>query len=300
MNTWLKALSRTRQQFSNALSRLVGRTTSVSEETLEELEARLLQSDLPVALSHELVGLLKDEGVARGKQPIDAIRDRLIRELGQSDRYPFSHHPATEVILMLGINGSGKTTSTAKLGALIKKSGRLVVLGAADTFRAAGSSQLKLWGDRLGVDVVTGAMGADAASVAFDAVDAALSRKADIVVIDTAGRMHTKLPLMDELEKVVRAIGKRLAGAPHQRWIVLDASMGQNAIQQARMFHQRVPLTGAIVTKLDGSSKAGFIFSIRKELGIPIHYIGLGEGEDDLADFDPVRFVDGLLGIESA
>jgi len=298
MNTWLKALSRTRQQFSNALSRLVGRTTAVSEDALEDLEARLLQSDLPVALSHELITLLKDEGVARGRQPVDMIRERLLKELGNADPHAFSRSPDPEVILMLGINGSGKTTSTAKLGALVKKSGRSVVLGAADTFRAAGSSQLKLWGDRLGVHVVTGAMGADAASVAFDAVDAALSRNADVIVIDTAGRMHTKLPLMDELEKVVRAIGKRLAGAPHQRWIVLDASMGQNAIQQASMFHQRVPLTGVIITKLDGSSKAGFIFSIRKDLGIPVHYIGLGEGEDDLAAFDPVRFVDALLGLE--
>jgi len=300
MNTWLKALSRTRQQFSNALSRLVGRTSAVSEETLEELEARLLQSDLPVALSHELINLLKDEGVARGRQPVDMIRERLLNELGNADPHVFSRSPNPEVILMLGINGSGKTTSTAKLGALIKKSGRSVVLGAADTFRAAGSSQLKLWGDRLGVSVVTGAMGADAASVAFDSVDAALSRSADVIVIDTAGRMHTKLPLMDELEKVVRAIGKRLTGAPHQRWIVLDASMGQNAIQQAKMFHQRVPLTGAIITKLDGSSRAGFIFSIRKDLGIPVHYIGLGEGEDDLAAFDPARFVDALLGVETA
>lgn len=297
MNTWLKALSRTRQQFSNALSRLVGITESVGGDALEDLESRLLQSDLPVSLSHELITLLQDQGVARGQRAIDLIRARLLSELGSSEHYRFSRHPSAHVILMLGINGSGKTTSTAKLGAKIKREGLVPVLGAADTFRAAGSSQLKLWGDRLGLDVVTGAMGADAASVAFDTVDAALARSADVVVIDTAGRMHTKLPLMDELEKVVRAISKRLPNAPHERWIVLDASMGQNAIQQARMFNQRVPLTGVIITKLDGSSKAGFIFSIRKELGIPVRFIGLGEGEDDLAVFDPVQFVDALLGM---
>jgi fused signal recognition particle receptor len=298
MNRWFDALGRTRQQFTSALSRLFGRTAALDEETLEELEARLLQADLPVRLSHELLESLRRDGVARGADAREVLRRQLREALGDATTYDFRGEQVPQCILMIGINGSGKTTSTAKLAALVQRQGMTVVLGAADTFRAAGSSQLKLWAERIGCDVVTGAMGADAAAVAFDTLDKAIARKADVVVIDTAGRMHTKLPLMDELEKVVRAVGKKLPGAPHHTWIVLDASMGQNAIHQARQFHLRTPLTGAIITKLDGSAKAGFIFAIRQELGIPIRYVGLGEGQDDLAPFDPAAFVDALLGIE--
>ena len=298
MNRWFQALGRTRQQFTSTLSRLFGRTSGLDDETLEELEARLLQADLPVRLSHELMETLRRDGVAKGRDGLQVLREKLLAALGDPVTYDFVGEQQPQCILMIGINGSGKTTSTAKLAALAMKKGKRVVLGAADTFRAAGSSQLKLWADRIGCDVVTGAMGADAAAVAFDALESGLARKADVIIIDTAGRMHTKLPLMDELEKVVRAISKRLPGAPHQAWIVLDASMGQNAINQARQFHLKVPLNGVIITKLDGSSKAGFIFSIRQELGIPIRYVGLGEGQDDLAPFDPAEFVDALLGIE--
>ncbi len=296
MKSWFNALGRTRQQLASVVSRLVGRTSAVDDETLDELEARLLQADVPVNLSHALISELRDQGVQRGSDAMQTIRARLLDALGETPAYSFSGVQSPHVILMLGINGSGKTTSSAKLAALAKSNQRKPLLGAADTFRAAGSSQLKVWADRIGCDVVTGAMGADAAAVAFDCIDSALAKKADVVIIDTAGRMHTKLPLMDELEKVVRAVSKRLPGAPHQVWIVLDASMGQNAIQQARQFHLKVPLTGVIITKLDGSSKAGFIFSIKRELGVPVRYVGLGEGADDLAMFDPVAFVDGLLG----
>ncbi|HMO03128.1 MAG TPA: signal recognition particle-docking protein FtsY [Kiritimatiellia bacterium] len=298
MNRWFNALGRTRQQFTSALSRLFGRTSALDEETLEELEARLLQADLPVRLSHELLDSLRRDGVARGSDARDVVRRSLREALGEPATYDFRGEQVPQCVLMIGINGSGKTTSTAKLASLVQRQGKTVVLGAADTFRAAGSSQLKLWAERVGCDVVTGAMGADAAAVAFDTMDKAIAKKAEVVIIDTAGRMHTKLPLMDELEKVVRAVGKKLPGAPHHTWIVLDASMGQNAIHQARQFHLRTPLTGAIITKLDGSAKAGFIFAIRQELGIPIRYVGLGEGQDDLAPFDPDEFVDALLGIE--
>jgi fused signal recognition particle receptor len=298
MNSWFKALGRTRQQLSTALSHLFGRTSSVDEATLEELEERLLQADLPVRLSHELIETLRAKGVARGKDGMEVIREKLVESLGTAHTYTFTGDTKPQCILMIGINGSGKTTSTAKLASLVKKQKLKPLLGAADTFRAAGSSQLKLWADRIGCEVVTGAMGADAASVAFDSIDSALAHNIDVIIIDTAGRMHTKMPLMDELDKVKRAISKRLPGAPHHTWIVLDASMGQNAINQARSFHERVPLTGAIISKLDGSSKAGFVFSIRQELGIPIRYVGLGEGQDDLAPFDPVEFVDALLGID--
>ena len=296
MKSWFKALDRTRQQFANTLGRLVGLSAAVDEETLEELEARLLQADLPVKLSHELISLLRDEGVKRGRDATEVVREKLLSVLGEAAPHDFTAGEKPQVILMLGINGSGKTTTSAKLAALAKRAKLSPVLGAADTFRAAGSSQLKLWAERIGCDVVTGAMGADAAAVAYDAIDSAIAKKADVVIIDTAGRMHTKLPLMDELEKVVRAVSKRLPGAPHQVWIVLDASMGQNAINQASQFHLRVPLTGVIISKLDGSAKGGFIFSVKQELGVPVRYVGLGEGEDDLAPFDPAAFVDALLG----
>lgn len=298
MNRWFKALGRTRQQLATTLGRLFGRTAALDESTLEDLEERLLQADLPVRLSHELIEMLRREGVAKGQDGISVIRRRLLEVLGSADVYDFTGDRTPQCILMIGINGSGKTTSSAKLAALVMKRKKKPILGAADTFRAAGSSQLKLWADRIGCEVVIGAMGADAAAVAYDTIDSAIARKADVIIIDTAGRMHTKLPLMDELDKVNRAVAKRLPGAPHHTWIVLDASMGQNAITQARTFHQRVPLTGVIISKLDGSSKAGFIFSIRQELGIPIRYVGLGEGQDDLAPFDPVEFVDALLGID--
>ena len=206
-----------------------------------------------------------------------------------------THKP--RVILVVGVNGSGKTTTTAKLGYLIKQQGLAPLLAAADTFRAAGSHQLKLWADRLKLDVVVGAHGADSASVAYDSVKAALARKADVVLIDTAGRMHTKQPLMDELQKVRRSIDKALPGAPHEIWIVLDATLGNNAVIQARMFKECVALTGVVVAKLDGSSKGGFIFTIRKELDLPVHFVGLGESEEDLAPFDAKEFVKGFLGL---
>jgi fused signal recognition particle receptor len=299
MKSWIQALGRTRQQMANALSRLVGRTEALDDETLEELEARLLQADLPVRLSHELIETLRDRGVARGADGRTVVADRLRAVIGDTPPFAFGSADKPQVILLIGINGSGKTTTAAKLAARAKAAGLTAVLGAADTFRAAGSSQLKLWADRIGVEAVTGAMGADAAAVAYDTLDAAAARRADVVIIDTAGRMHTKTPLMDELEKTVRAVRKRMPSAPHETWIVLDASMGQNAISQARLFHQRVPLTGAVVSKLDGSAKGGFILSVRQELGIPIRFVGLGEGQDDLAPFEPAAFVDALMGVDA-
>ena len=179
------------------------------------------------------------------------------------------------------------------------QAGRKPLLGAADTFRAAGAHQLKLWADRIGCEAVIGATGGDSAAVAYDAVDAALARRCEIAIVDTAGRMHTKEPLMRELQKVRVAMDKRLPGAPHHTWVVLDAMLGQNAVVQARQFHEMTPLTGVIATKLDGSSKGGFLFAIRQELNLPIVYAGLGEGMDDLAAFDSAAFVDALLNLEN-
>jgi fused signal recognition particle receptor len=228
-----------------------------------------------------------------------ALRQHLVDALGGPAEPPtWVGHTRPHTVLIVGVNGSGKTTTAAKLARLCLNQGRRPLLGAADTFRAAGSDQLRIWGERVGCDVVTGQMGADSASVAFDAMEAALARDADVLIVDTAGRMHTKKPLMQELEKIRRALGKRVEGAPHETWIVLDASIGQNALSQARLFHEICPLTGVIVSKLDGSSKAGFLFAVARELGVPVRYAGLGEGADDLVPFDVPSFVDALLGVE--
>ena len=199
---------------------------------------------------------------------------------------------------MVGVNGSGKTTTCAKLAHTAIQQGRQPLLAATDTFRAAGADQLKLWAKDVGCDVVAGAPGADAAAVAYDALDAAVARGRDLVIVDTAGRMHTKEPLMKELQKVRGAMAKRVSGAPHETWIVLDATLGQNAVMQAKVFHEAVALTGVIISKLDGSSKAGFVFSINREMGIPIRFVGLGEKMDELVPFEPEKFVGALMNSE--
>lgn len=299
MASWIDALARTRKTIASALGRVFRRTSAVDPATLEELESVLMQADMPARLVMETMADVEK----RKRQPDVTIRDilrtHLIDALGTSPAFDWNRGGNPFVVLLVGINGSGKTTTSAKLAHLAKKSGRKPLLGAGDTFRAAGSDQLRIWADRVGCPVVAGASGGDAAAVAFDAVTAGKARGCDVVLFDTAGRMHTKEPLMQELQKVQRAMGKSHPGAPHETWIVLDASMGQNAVNQARTFHSAVPLTGAVVSKLDGSSKAGFIFALRRELDIPIVYVGLGEGMDDLAPFEPVSFVDALLGLDA-
>jgi fused signal recognition particle receptor len=202
--------------------------------------------------------------------------------------------------MVAGVNGAGKTTTCAKLAHRVQAAGLKPLLAAADTFRAAGADQLKLWAQRLDVDVVAGVQGADAAAVAYDGLDAAMARGSDVLILDTAGRMHTKAPLIEELRKTCRALAKCMPDAPHERWLVLDASMGQNALVQARVFHEAIDLTGVIVAKLDGSSKAGFLFAVQRELGVPILFAGLGEGQDDLIPFDPEAYVEALLDLEPA
>jgi fused signal recognition particle receptor len=228
----------------------------------------------------------------------DRLRDLLLRELGDTASFEWPSNNKPHVVLLLGVNGSGKTTTAAKLARMTMRQGLKPLLCGSDTFRAAGSSQLKLWSEKIGCDFTGGEMGGDAAGVAYNAVDAAIELESDVVLVDTAGRMHTKTPLMDELPKICRALKKRCAGAPHDVWMVLDASLGQNAIIQARQFNEVVPLTGIVITKLDGSSKAGFLFAVRSELHVPILFSGLGEGEDDLVPFSSEEFVDALFGAE--
>lgn len=297
MASWFSALTGSRKKLGGMLRRLFTGGGTLKPEDRDDLEAALLQADIPVRLVQTL---LDDIDHADPAKALQAVRRELIEALPPQEPlvWDTAANPRPFCILVTGINGSGKTTTCAKLAAQVQQAGLQPLLGAGDTFRAAGSSQLKIWADRIGCECVVGAQGADAAAVAFDTLAAALARTSDVVILDTAGRMHTKSPLMEELKKVRRAMDKRVPGAPHESWIVLDASMGQNALNQARMFHQSSPLTGVVVTKLDGSSKAGFIFAIQKELGVPVRYIGLGEAIEDLAPFDRKAFVDALLGYE--
>jgi fused signal recognition particle receptor len=302
MVTWIGALSRTRKQFADALARVFRRGEKgekVDQETLDELESTLLLADVPAKLASELKEEIEAGYKGLRVDARDMLRKIMVQSLGESAPYTWPAIDPFLSILVVGVNGSGKTTTCAKLAALAKKEGRRPLLGAADTFRAAGSEQLRLWAERIGCEAVVGRTGADSAAVAYDALAAARARGCDVAIIDTAGRMHTKLPLMEELGKVRRSMAKHTPAAPHEIWLVLDAALGQNAITQARVFHEAAPLTGIVIAKLDGSAKAGFVFSISRELKLPIRYVGLGEGPDDLAPFNPSAFVDALLGYES-
>jgi len=291
MVAWASALSKTRNILKQVFSPSLG---DVDELNVEDLEEILLRSDVPARLVMEIVDEL--ESAPRKVSRKDLLRDLLLKELGDPQPFSWPSDKKPFVLLLLGVNGSGKTTTAAKLAKLAKGQGLKPMLCGSDTFRAAGSSQLKLWSEKVDCDFVGGEMGADAAGVAFNAVDAAIANGCDAVIVDSAGRMHTKTPLMDELPKMCRSMDKRHAGAPHEVWMVLDASLGQNAVIQAQQFNKVVPVTGIIITKLDGSSKAGFLFSVRTELNVPILFTGLGEGEDDLVPFNPEEFVDALFG----
>ena len=298
MGSWFNSLRKTRERFSGALKGLFA-SPKPDEATAEELADLLITADVPMRLVQTLS--MELEKSASRKEPLLSTFQRvLVEALGQNPPLDWATLPSPTVALLVGINGSGKTTTAAKLARMALRASRKPLLGATDTFRAAGSHQLKLWADQIGCESVIGAPGGDAAAVAYDAIDAALARQCDVVLVDTAGRMHTKEPLMRELQKVRTAMDKRLPGAPHHTWVVLDAMLGQNAVIQARQFHEMTPLTGVIVTKLDGSSKAGFLFAVRQELDLPILYAGLGEGADDLVPFDPVAFVNALLDLDEA
>ena len=268
---------------------------------LENMERVLIEADFGVSATVELTQALEDE-VRRGKVKTEAdlkrsLQQRLTQLLNSSDDGGTiaRAEPGPTIILLVGVNGTGKTTTAAKLGWRLQREGRKVLLAAADTYRAGAIAQLQIWANRLNLPCVSGAPGGDPASVAFDAIDAASSRGLDTVIIDTAGRLHTQEGLMDELRKITRVIGRRLPGAPHEIFLVLDGTVGQNAIQQGKLFSQAVNPTGIVVTKLDGSARGGAVAALRKELDLPIRFIGLGESAEDLAPFDPERFAENLL-----
>ncbi len=272
--------------------------SEINQGTWDELEAILIQADLGLPVVQSILTTVseisREKGITRSVELYDLLRKDLQSRLQIAASIEINPRPF--VILLVGVNGSGKTTTAAKLGYRYMKAGYKVLLTAADTFRAAGIDQLQIWSDRLGLPVVAGQMGADPGAVTFDAIQSAISKKMDIVLIDTAGRLHTRYNLMEELKKVARVAGKALPGAPHAVWLVLDSTTGQNALQQARSFKEAVGVTGVILAKLDSSAKGGMAFAIRHELGLPILFAGLGERADDLQLFDPDAFVAGLLG----
>jgi fused signal recognition particle receptor len=293
-------LRKTRATFSGRLDRLLLGKREITGELLEELEEILFTSDLGVATTQKLLDSIKEK-VARKelKDPEKlkiALKDQMLSFLSPSPAETPQPGPGEpRVIMVIGVNGVGKTTTIGKAAHLYKTNGQEVMLVAADTFRAAAVEQLDIWGKRVGVDVVKQETGADPSAVVFDALSAALSRKVDMVLIDTAGRLHTKRNLMEELQKIQRVAGRKLPGAPHEVWLVLDATTGQNAIAQAEIFHKSLGVTGIVLTKLDGTAKGGIVVGISHQLGIPIEFIGIGERIDDLRSFDPSDFVGAIF-----
>ena len=297
-------LAKTRGGLTEGLASLFGGGRKIDDELLEELETRLLMADVGMTATQEIIARLTERVDRKQLNDASALLDALKDELKSllepvckplvipenSDK-PF-------VILMVGVNGVGKTTTIGKLAKRYQGEGRKTLLAAGDTFRAAAVEQLKVWGERNQVPVIAQHTGADSASVVFDALQAAQSRKADILIADTAGRLHNKSNLMEELSKVRRVMQKLDAEAPQETLLVLDAATGQNAVAQAKEFHRSVPLTGLVLTKLDGTAKGGIVFALARELGIPLRFIGVGEQADDLRDFDADSFVEALLDIQ--
>tara|TARA_Y100000588_G_scaffold283190_1_gene300649 strand:+ start:59093 stop:59998 length:906 start_codon:yes stop_codon:yes gene_type:complete len=289
-------LARTKEKLSHEIKRIVTRSPKLDADALEEMEATLIAADLGMDMTTRIVEAVRAAYESQGREGLDVLgiaRREIEQSLGAGEA--IRRNGGLTVVSVVGVNGTGKTTTCAKLAHRIQGDGGTAVLAACDTFRAAALEQLNTWGERLAVTVVSGSYGADPAAVAHDAISAAQAREAEYLFIDTAGRLHTKSNLMQELEKLHRVVGKKLDGAPHEVLLVLDGSTGMNALNQAREFHKAVAVTGLVITKLDGTSKGGMVVAIQRELGLPIKYIGLGEQADDLQPFDPANFAEALF-----
>lgn len=295
-----EGLKKTRQSISNGVTNILNSFTKIDEELFEELEELLVMSDIGVKTATEICGLLrtrvKENGITDPIEIKTLMHGIIVDMLGRDDILHLETKPS--VILVIGVNGVGKTTSIGKLAAMLKSYGKHVVLGAADTFRAAAIDQLHIWSERAGVSMVKSVEGTDPASVVFDTIASAKAHGADVIICDTAGRLHNKKNLMDELAKINRVINRELPEASIETLLVLDATTGQNAVNQAREFKNVTEITGIVLTKLDGTAKGGIVIAIHNELGIPVKYIGVGEGIDDLQPFNAKAFADSIFSTE--
>lgn len=295
-----EAVTRTRENLSERIEEVVAFSKEIDRSTLDDLEASLIGADLGATTTQEILKNLREKADRKQIKDVSELK-RLIKEqllaiLQQGSSRPVQRVDGTpEVILVVGVNGTGKTTTIGKLSQVFRSDGKTVLLCAADTFRAAAIEQLEVWGQRTGTEVIKTKAGGDPAAVLFDALQAASARHTDYVIVDTAGRLHTKTNLMAELEKMRRTAQRIIPGAPHETLLVMDATTGQNGLQQARLFTQSAGVTGIVLTKLDGTAKGGVVIAITRELGVPVRYVGVGEKASDLLPFDPKEFVDSLF-----
>ena len=293
---WRDSLQKTRETTFGKIAMLFG-ATEIDDETFDDLEELLIQADVGVKTTLDLVDTAIEKtdnfGLTKTSQLESLLKDELFKLLFEAEEPDFSQKPT--VIMVTGVNGSGKTTSIGKLAARYKNMGKSVLLVGADTYRAAAADQLEIWAERVGVPIITGQQNSDPGAVTFDGIRAAVARDIDVVLIDTAGRLHTRYNLMEEIKKVYRVAEKALPGAPHHSWIVIDTTTGQNALNQAEAFGKAVNLNGAILAKLDTSAKGGMVFAIKDQLGIPVIYAGLGEKIEDLQLFDKKSFIDSIF-----
>jgi fused signal recognition particle receptor len=295
-----EAVTRTRENLTERIEEVVAFSKEIDRSTLDDLEATLIGADLGTTTTHEVLEKLRDKADRKQIKNVEELKrllkDELLAILNKGNAEPVIKVDGTpEVILVVGVNGTGKTTTIGKLAQTFRSDGKTVLLCAADTFRAAAIDQLEVWGQRTGTEVIKTKAGGDPAAVLFDALQAASARKTDYVIVDTAGRLHTKANLMSELEKMRRTAQRIIPGAPHETLLVMDATTGQNGLQQARLFTQAAGVTGIVLTKLDGTAKGGVVVAITRELGVPVRYVGVGEKLGDLLPFEPKEFVDSLF-----
>jgi len=295
-----QAVTRTRENLAERIDDIVSIGKEIDRNTLDDLEATLIGADLGSTTTQEVLGKLREKADRRQIKNVEELKkllkEELLAILNTANSRPVNKVEGTpEVILVVGVNGTGKTTTIGKLSQVFRAQGKNVLLCAADTFRAAAIEQLEIWGQRTGTEVIKTKAGGDPAAVLFDALQASVARKTDYVVVDTAGRLHTKTGLMAELEKMRRTAQRIIPGAPHETLLVMDATTGQNGLQQARLFTEAAGVTGIVLTKLDGTAKGGVVVAICRELGLPVRYVGVGEKAGDLLPFDPKEFVDSLF-----